>query len=158
MVAYFTNCFTSCFLFVLKYIDKCFIVLMWIYLGYLLSFAFTHTDTHKAPIMALHVGVVLHIVQMCTCRCGFVQSQKCNFFFKSFLCLYAFFSLLCFAFAFAKLPSIEVERFSFFTLSSMQCIITFQIFVNHTHENKNLQMILIYISQIMSETDHLLFI
>lgn len=87
MVAYFTNCFTSCFLFVLKYIDKCFIVLMWIYLGYFLSFAFTYTDTHKAPIMALHVGVVLHM---------YMYSPRSVISFSKvfYVCML---SLLCFA-------------------------------------------------------------
>lgn len=147
MVAYFTNCIRSCFLFVLKYIDKCFIVLMWIYLGYFLSFAFTYTDTHKAPIMALHVGVVLHM---------YMYSPRSVISFSKvfYVCML---SLLCFALLLPNcLPS--KWRDSVSSLSSVQCIITFQIFVNHTHENKNLQMILIYISQIMSETDHLLFI
>lgn len=88
---------------------NCFL-LMQMFSGYFLSFAFTHLDTHKAPSMALHVGVVLHMYMYR----GAISISK-----GFYVCIlsFSFLQLLqnCLPF--------KWKKFSFFTPSSTQCII-----------------------------------
>ena len=98
--------------------------------GYFLSFAFTHIDTHKAPSMALHVGVILHLYMYR----GAISISK-----GFYVCILSF-SFCKIAFHLSGRNSVSSYLHQHSVLS------TFWVFASHTHENKNLQVILICIS------------
>lgn len=112
-----------------RYIYNCFL-LMQMFSGYFLSFAFTHIDTHKAPSMALHVGVILHLYMYR----GAISISK-----GFYVCILSF-SFCKIAFHLSGRNSVSSYLYQHSVLS------TFWVFASHTHENKNLQVILICIS------------